>query len=54
MQLVDTEQLISCLTVALVNSLSSLPNSEGEVIPVSKVHELLLKVHEILDNAVSK
>ena len=29
-------------------------DSEGGVIPVSEVHELFLKVHDILDNAVSK
>ena len=50
----DTEQLISCLRVVLVDTLSSLPDSEGGVIPVSEVCELLLKVHDILDNAVSK
>ena len=50
----DTEQLISHLRVALLDTLSSLPDSEGGIIPVSKVHELLLKVHDILDNAVSK
>ena len=32
--MLDTEQLISCLKVALVDILSSLPNSEGGVIPV--------------------
>ena len=32
----DTEQLISHLRAALVDSISSLPNSGGEVIPVSK------------------
>ena len=50
----DTEQLISYLRVALADTLTSLPDSEGGVIPVTKVHELLLKVGEILDNAVSK
>ena len=50
----DTEKLISHLRVALVDTLSSLPDSKGGVIPVSEVHELLLKVHGILDNAVSK
>ena len=42
----DTEQLISCLRVALVDILSSLPNSERGVIPVSEVHKLLLKVDD--------
>ena len=50
----DTEQLISCLQVALVDTLSSLPEAEGDVIPVSEVHELLLQIHGILDKAVSK
>ena len=50
----DTEQLISSLWVALVDTLSSLPEAEGDVIPVSEVHELLLWVHDILDKAVSK
>ena len=30
------------------------PNSEGGVIPVSEVHQLLIKVHNMLDNALSK
>ena len=50
----DTEQLISCLQVALVDTLSSLPEAEGDVIPVSEVCELLLRIHGILDKAVSK
>ena len=50
----DTEQLVSCLRVALVDTLSSLPDSEGSIIPVSEMHELLLKGHDILDNDVSK
>ena len=50
----DTEQLISHLQVALVDTLSSLPEAEGDVIPVSEVCELLLQIHDILDKAVSK
>ena len=50
----DTEQLISHLQVALVDTLSSLPEAEGDVIPVSEVHELLLQIHGILDKAVSR
>ena len=50
----DMEQLISPLQVALVDTLSSLPDAEGGVIPVSEVCELLLKIHDILDKAVSK
>ena len=33
----DTEQLISHFQVALVDTLSSLPEAEGDVIPVSEV-----------------
>ena len=50
----DMEQLISCLWVALVDTLCSLPEAEGGVIPVSDVYELLLRIHDILDKAVSK
>ena len=50
----DTEQLLSHLQVALVDTLSSLPKAEGDVIPVSEVCELLLWIHGILDKAVSK
>ena len=50
----DTEQLISHLWVALVDTLSSLPKAEVDAIPVSEVHELLLWIHDILDKAVSK
>ena len=50
----DTEQLISHLQVALVDTLSSLPEAEGAVIPVSEVCVLLLQIHGILDKAVSK
>ena len=50
----DTEQLISHLQVTLVDTLSLLPNAEGGVIPVSEVHELLLKIYDNLDKAVSK
>ena len=50
----DTEQLISHLQVALVDTLSSLPEAEGDVIPVPEVCKLLLWIHGILDQAVSK
>ena len=52
--ILKTEQLISHLRVVLVDTISSKPDSEGEVLPVFKVPELLIKVHDILDNAVSK
>ena len=50
----DTEQLISHIQVALVDTLSSLPEAEGDVIPVSEVSELLFWIHGILEKAVSK
>ena len=50
----DTEQLIPHLRVAIVDTLFSLPSAEGGIIPMSEVCELFLKVHEILDKAVSK
>ena len=50
----DTEQLISCLRSALLDTLSSPPDSEGGLIPVSEVRELLLMIHDILDSAVFK
>ena len=51
---VDTELFISHPRVTLFATLSSLPDSEGGIIPVSEVHELLLKVYNILDSAFSK
>ena len=50
----DTEQPISYPRVALVDTLSSLPDFEGCIIPVSEVCEFLNKAHDILDKAVSK
>ena len=50
----DTEQLIPHLRISLLDTVSSLPDSEGGIIPVSEVHDLLLNVHDILDMAVSK
>ena len=50
----DTEQLISHLQVALIDIFSLLPEAEGDIIPVSEVHELLLWICGILDQAVLK
>ena len=50
----DMKQLISHLQVALVDTLSLLPDAEGGVIPVSEVCEWPLKIHDIFDEAVSK
>ena len=48
----DTQQLTSVF--AAVDTISSPPDSEGGVIPVSEVHELLIKIHDILNSAMSK
>ena len=50
----NVEQLIPYTKVALVDTISSLQDSEGEVIYVPEVHEVLNKIHDILDNAMSK
>ena len=50
----NMEQLISHFWVVLADTISSLPEFKGRIIHVSGVHELLIKTHEILDNAVSK
>ena len=50
----NTEQLISHIRDALVDTITSLPYSKGGVILIMEVGELLIKVHDILDNAVSK
>ena len=47
----NMKQLILYLRV---DTISSLPDSEGGVIPVSEVLELLTKIDGILNNAVSK
>ena len=50
----DMEQLICHLWLALGDTLSSLPEADGGVIPVSEVCELFFSIHDILDKAVSK
>ena len=50
----NTVQLISYTRTTLLDTFASLQDSDGEVIPSSEVHELLTKIHDILDNAVSK
>ena len=54
MLLLTQSNLFLVSRIALVDTLSSLPEAEGDVIPVSEVHELLLQIHGILDKAVSK
>ena len=48
------EQLISDTRTSLVDTIASLQDSDGGVRPVPEVLEWLTKIHDILDNAVSK
>ena len=50
----DTEQLICHTRDVIVDTLASLHGSDRQVISVSAVHELLTKIHDILDSAESK
>ena len=50
----DIEQLISHLQVALFDTLSSLPEAEGDVIAVSEVCGITSLDSQHLDKAVSK
>ena len=51
---VNAELFISHITVALVDTICILPHSEGGGISVSKVCELPIRIHDILDNTMSK
>ena len=48
----DAEHLISDTRTVLVGTLP-LCGFDGEVFPVSEVHNLLTKIHDILENTVS-
>ena len=50
----DMELLISHSRMALLDTITSLHDSDGGMIPVQEVLELLSKSHDILDNALSK
>ena len=50
----DTEQLISHIRTTLVDTTASLPGSNSGINTASEVHELLIKIHDILDSAMSK
>ena len=49
-----TEQIISHTRTALVDTITSVQGSDGSVIATWEVHELLLKIHNMLANAVCK
>ena len=48
------EQLISHPRIALVDTIASIHGSERKVIPAIELHKLCTKIHDIVDNAVSK
>ena len=50
----DTKQLISYTRTVLVDIIAFLQGSDGELIAALEVHELLTRIHDILDNSVSK
>ena len=50
----NTEQLISHTKTAPVGTTASPQDSDRVVIPVLEVHELLAKIHDILNNALFK
>ena len=49
----NIEQLISCITVVLLDTISSLQDSKEGVVSVSGIYALCNKVHDILGNAMS-
>ena len=49
----DTE-FISHTRTALFGTIASLEDSDGGVIPDSEMHDLLTRIHDILDNAIAK
>ena len=49
-----TNQLMSGIRTALVDMLALVQDLHGGVIAASEVHELCIKIYDILDNAVSK
>ena len=50
----DTEQLISHTRTVVADTVASVQDSDKDVILVSKVHELLTKILDIVYNAVCK
>ena len=50
----NTEQLISCTSLVLVDTFSSPQDSEGGVIYVSEVWGFHTKINDIIDIAMSK
>ena len=50
----DTKQVISHTRTALVDTIASLLGSDGGMITAFEMHELLSKIHDILDSAVSR
>ena len=50
----DTDKLIPHTRSALVDTITSLQGSDVGMIATSYMHELHTKIHDIVDNALSK
>ena len=50
----EKEELTSLSRTVITDTIAFPQGSEGEVIPVSEVHKLLTKIHNILDMSISK
>ena len=52
--ILDMEHLISHNRTDLMDTIISLQDCNGGVIPVAEVHKILTKIHDILDYAISR
>ena len=50
----ETVQLICHMRIQMVDTFTSLQNSDAEVVPGTELTDSPNKIHDILDNAVSK
>ena len=50
----ETEQPIPHTRTAIIDTITFPQGSEGDIIPVSEMHESLTKICDILDRSVSK
>ena len=49
----EMEKLMSHMKIAIMDVITILWDSDEEVVPDSEIHDLLCKIHDILDKAVS-
>ena len=50
----DRKQLVFCMGSGIMDTITSLKSSHWELIPVSEAHDLLIKIHDLLDKDVSQ